>query len=152
MVILSCYNHNVHLGLLPSANDYGDQSYEYCALQSVQLNTSMPPIHTVSYRGPLTTTIKLYFVAILSVFEEIFVNESTDIKHIPGTFQRNIVIDANVERLEEFACLIILIQRLMVSLIITLFVLVYKKVISSRTQTQLSFGKPRTFQYAQTIL
>ena len=59
----------------------------------------MPPIHTLSYRGPLTNTVKLHFVAIPSVFEEIFVNESTDIKHTPGTFQRNIVIDANMETL-----------------------------------------------------
>ena len=59
----------------------------------------MPAFHTVSYRGPLTTTLKLNFVVIPSVFEELFANESADIKHTKEAFQRNIVIDANVRKL-----------------------------------------------------
>ena len=59
----------------------------------------MPAFHTISYVGSLTTTLKLHFHPIPSVFEYLTVNESTVIKHTAGTFQRNIAIDTNDERL-----------------------------------------------------
>ena len=65
----------------------------------IQLGVSMPAFHTISYTGSLTTTVKLHFQPIPSVFEYLTVNESTVIKNTPGTFQRNIAIDANEERL-----------------------------------------------------
>ena len=65
----------------------------------IQLNVSLPAFHTISYVGSVTTTLKLHFHSIPSVFEELSVNQSTVIKHTTGTFQRNIAIDANSERL-----------------------------------------------------
>ena len=53
----------------------------------------------MSYQGPITTTLKLHFHAIPSVFENLLVGESLDIKHSFSTFQKNIVIDSNKERL-----------------------------------------------------
>ena len=94
-----CYNYILHLGAFARNTVLEGQSYTYCVSQRVQLNASLPAFHTVSYRGPLTTALKLNFDAIPSVSEELFVNESIDIKHTAGTFQRTFVIDANVERL-----------------------------------------------------
>ena len=65
----------------------------------IQLGVSMPAFHTISYTGSLTSTVKLHFQSIPSVFEYLRVNESTVIKNTPGTFQRNIAIDTNEERL-----------------------------------------------------
>ena len=73
--------------------------YHYCTSQVFQVNVSLPAFHTISYVGSLTTTLTLHFHSIPSVFEYLTVNESTVIKHTVGTFQRNIAIDTNEERL-----------------------------------------------------
>ena len=89
-----------HLGHIPAVNASGKHyAYQYCSSQQVQLDIVQPASHTISYVGSLTTTLKLHFHSMPSDFEYLSVNESTVIKHTAGTFQRNIAIDANEERL-----------------------------------------------------
>ena len=59
----------------------------------------MPAFHTISYEGPVTTILRFHYHAAPSAIEDLHVNESIDIKHSEGTFQRTIVVDANKERL-----------------------------------------------------
>ena len=47
----------------------------------------------------MKTILKLHYNAVPSAIEELYVNESIDIKHSEGTLQRTIVVDANKERL-----------------------------------------------------
>ena len=47
----------------------------------------------------MTTTLKLHYRAVPSAIEDLYVNESMNIKHSNGTLQRTIVVDANKERL-----------------------------------------------------
>ena len=47
----------------------------------------------------MTTILRLHYHAAPSAIEDLHVNESIDIKHSEGTFQRTIVVDANKERL-----------------------------------------------------
>ena len=65
----------------------------------IQLNVSLPAFHTISYVGSLTTSLILHFHPIANIVEELSVNESIVIKHTTVTFQRNIAIDANNEKL-----------------------------------------------------
>ena len=85
-------------GYFPTTNS-SDEQYSYCTSQVFQLNVSLPAFHTISYAGSLTTTLKLHFHPIPSVFEYLTVNKSTVIENTPGTFQRNIAIDTSEERL-----------------------------------------------------
>ena len=47
----------------------------------------------------MKTMIRFHYHAVPSAVEDLHVNESIDIKHSEGTFQRTIVVDANTERL-----------------------------------------------------
>ena len=47
----------------------------------------------------METIMRFHYHAVPSAIEDLHVNESIDIKHSEGTFQRTIVVDANKERL-----------------------------------------------------
>ena len=68
--------------------------YRNCASQVIQLNASLPAFHTISYEGSVTTALRLHYHSLPIVVEKLFVNESIDIKHSRGHFQRTFVIDA----------------------------------------------------------
>ena len=89
-----------YLGHFSTVNASGEEHvYQYCTSQWIELNVALPAFHTISYVGSLTTTLKLHFHPIPSVFEYLTVNESTVIKHTAGRFQRNIALDTNEKRL-----------------------------------------------------
>ena len=99
-------HHNYHridilyLGYYPIVTASGEEEdYRYCVSQIAQLNLILPAFHTISYRGSVTTILKLHYHAVPSAIEELHVNESIDMKHQEGTLQRTIVVDANEERL-----------------------------------------------------
>ena len=90
---------NLYSGYFPKVNASGEQYYRYCSSQVAQLNVNLPAFHTISYQGPMETTLRFHHHAVPSAIEDLHVNESIDIKHSEGTFQRTIVVDANKERL-----------------------------------------------------
>ena len=47
----------------------------------------------------MTTALRLHYHSIPTISEELFANESINIKHSRGIFQRSIIVDANKERL-----------------------------------------------------
>ena len=59
----------------------------------------MTAFHSISYEGSVTTALRLHYHSLPIVIEELFVNESIDIKHSRGQFQRTFVIDAYTEKL-----------------------------------------------------
>ena len=93
------YSYNLYSEYFSAVNASGEQYYRYCGSQIAQLNYIFPAFHTIFYRGGVQTTLKLHYHAVQSAIEELYVNESINIKHSEGTLQRTIVVDANKERL-----------------------------------------------------
>ena len=90
----------LHVGSFATEDVLGEiYYYRFCTSQVVQLNTSLPAFHTISYEGSVTTALRLHYHSIPIVAEELFVNDSIDIKHSRGQFQRTFVIDANTEKI-----------------------------------------------------
>ena len=80
-------------------NASGEEYYRYCSSQVARLNLILPAFHTIFYQGPVETKVKLRYGVVPSTIEDLYVNESIDIKHTEGTLQRTIVVDARKERL-----------------------------------------------------
>ena len=89
----------LYSGYFPRVNASDKQYYRYCASQIVRINLNLPAFHTISYEGPMKSILRFHYHAVPSAIEDLYVNESIDIKHSEGTLQRTIVVDANKERL-----------------------------------------------------
>ena len=74
--------------------------YKFCGSGEHPVDITITPTHSILYVGPQVVVIRLVYQMEESLeVEKVKVNTSTNIKHLSGTFQRNIEIDATEQPL-----------------------------------------------------
>ena len=74
-------------------------SYQYCGNRRHPINATLTATHSILYKGPPVMVCRLLYRTTDLVIQKAKVNTSTSIRHLTGTFQRIIEIDATEQPL-----------------------------------------------------